>query len=144
MRLAPILIGVLLGAASLSACGEPSTALAAEDAWIRAAPPGAHVMAGYVRLVNRSDLPIRCDGANGTDFGAIEIHRTQIEDGQSQMLRDQVVEIPARGSAALAPGGYHLMLFRPQRPLAPGNRSSLTLICGEHQLTTEFTVRTAD
>lgn len=145
MRFMPILAGALLGSAALNACGsEPSPPLVAEDGWIRAAPPGAGVMAGYVRLSNRSDRPIRCDGASGADFGAIEIHRTMIEDGQSRMLRDQIVEIPARGSAALAPGGYHLMLFRPQRPLAAGDRSSLSLICGDIRLTTEFTARSAD
>ncbi|MEQ1438180.1 copper chaperone PCu(A)C [Fontimonas sp. SYSU GA230001] len=143
MRTAFLLLGAIL-AWTAQAEGGPAPALTSEDAWIRAAPPGARVMAGYVQLVNRGDVPLRCDAASGADFGAIEIHRTLIEEGQSRMLRDQVVEIPAHGRAALAPGGYHLMLFRPQRPLSPGDRSLLTLECGEIRTTIEFTVRAAD
>lgn len=142
MTPARLLLTVLLAGTALPACARPTAPLAARDAWIRAAPPGASAMAGYVEIENRGDAPVRCTGASGADFGAVEIHRTMVENGQSRMLRDQAVEVPARGSAALAPGGYHLMLFRPQRPLAPGDRSTLTLHCDTLDLTTEFTVRT--
>lgn len=136
------LLPVLLAGAALSSCTQPTAPLTAHDAWIRAAPPGASAMAGYVEIENHGEAPVRCTGASGADFGAIEIHRTLIENGQSRMLRDQVVDVPEHGRAALAPGGYHLMLFRPQRPLSAGDRSTLTLHCGAVDLTTEFTVRT--
>lgn len=129
--------------APLPACADPASPLTAADAWIREAPPGASVMAGYLRLHNGGDSPIRCDKVSGADFGAAEIHRTTIEDGRSRMLRAQVIEIPAHGQALLAPGGMHLMLFRPQRGLAAGDRSALTLTCGEDLFTVEFMVRTA-
>lgn len=127
---------------ALPACAG-SEPLSAENAWIREAPPGAPVMAGYLRLHNHSDQPVRCSRASGADFGAIEIHRTLVEDGKSRMLRDQTVEVPAGGSAELAPGGYHLMLFRPQRPLAAGDTARVALHCDGRDLAVDFTVRSA-
>ncbi len=122
---------------------DTSVPLAASDAWIREAPPGATATAGYVQLRNNTATPIQCDGASGADFGAIELHRSVIEDGASRMLRNQVLEVPAQGSAELAPGGYHLMLFRPQRPLAAGDHSTLTLHCGDQRPEIDFTLRPA-
>jgi len=128
------------GCLLLAACSRPAGSLQAEDAWIREAPPGGP-MAGYVTLKNGTAEVLRCEGARSADFGAIEIHRTQVEGGMSHMLRDQVVEVPAGGSARLEPGSYHLMLFRPQRELPAGSRSSITLVCGAHSVAAEFTVK---
>lgn len=127
---------------ALPACAgaEP---LSAENAWIREAPPGAPVMAGYLRLHNHSGQPIRCSRASGADFGAIELHRTLLAGGTSRMLRDQTVEVPAGGSAELGPGGYHLMLLGPQRQIAAGDTVRVTLHCDGHDLAVDFTVRSA-
>lgn len=138
-----IAVAVLCAALAAPACTRSQPPLGADDPWIREAPPGAHVMAGYVVIRNRTDATIRCDTATSPDFGAIEIHRTLVEGGQSRMLRDQVVEVPARGSAALTPGGYHLMMFRPQRALPAGEHASVTLRCGDLQLALRFLVRAA-
>lgn len=134
-------LAVLCAVIPAPACAQP--ALGAEDPWIREAPPGAQAMAGYVLLRNRTDTALRCDAATSPDFGAIEIHRSVVENGQSRMLRSQVVEVPDGGTAALAPGGYHLMLFRPQRPLPAGEHADIALHCGEQRLALRFTVRAA-
>lgn len=124
-----ILLPALL--VGLLACTPKDGAPRVEDGWIREAPPGAAVMAGYLRLHNDSRQPLRCDGVEGADFGAAELHRTVVEDGQSRMLRDQIIEVPAGGKAILEPGGLHLMLFRPQRELRAGDQTTLTLRCGD-------------
>ena len=136
----PRRVALALAFTTLAACAEEPR-IEAGDAWIAEAPPGAQVMAGYLRLDNRSGEPLRCAGVSGTDFGAAEIHRTVIEDGRSRMLRGQQIEIPAGSSAELAPGGLHLMLFRPQRELPAGARTTLVLDCGERQAAIEFVVR---
>lgn len=133
-------LGVLaLLAGCKPAANEPI--LSAQDAWIRAAPPGANVMAGYATLRNRGEQLIRCDGVSGADFGAAEIHRTVLENGDSRMLRDQILEVPAGKEAALAPGSFHLMLFRPQRVFTVGDTTTLVLRCGSQQLSAEFQIR---
>ncbi len=129
----------LLGVLPLHA--QHDAALTAENAWIREAPPGAAVMAGYVTLHNHSAQTLRCTRVSGPDFGAAEIHRSLTKDGHSHMLRDQIVEIPAAGVAQLAPGGLHLMLFRPQRVLAAGDSTTLELDCGSERVSATFVVR---
>ena len=124
----------------LVACTKPAGLLQAEDAWIREAPPGSP-MAGYVTLKNGTASALRCDSATSADFGAIEIHRTRVENGMSRMLREQLLDVPGGGSAKLEPGSYHLMLFRPQRALPAGSRSRITLFCGAHSVAAEFTIK---
>jgi copper(I)-binding protein len=138
LRLAPLalLLAVLLGG-----CQRAPGELRIADAWIRASAVADGPMAGYLRLDNGLAEAVRCDGASSADFGAIEIHRSALENGMSRMLRDQVVEAPAGGEALLQPGSYHLMLFRPQRPLKAGDRATITLHCGAHRPGAEFTVR---
>lgn len=124
----------------LAACRPAPATLEAHEGWLRAGPAEGP-LAGYVRLHNGTRADLRCDGAESADFGAIEIHRSMVHDGMSHMMRDQVVEIPAGGRAELAPGGLHLMLFRPQRALQAGDRSRITLRCGEQRVTADFVVR---
>ena len=131
----------LLLAACLGGCQRAPGELRLSDAWIRGAAAADGPMAGYLRLDNGLAESVRCDGASSPDFGAIEIHRSAVEDGMSRMLRDQVVETPAGGQALLQPGDFHLMLFRPQRPLKAGDRATITLHCGAHRPAAEFTVR---
>ena len=124
----------------LSACRADATGVRVENAWIPEAPPGAGVMAGYLTLRNDSDKPLRCDGVSGADFGAAEIHRSLIEDGQSRMLRDQVIDLAPGTQAVLERGGLHLMLFRPQRALRAGDQTELQIRCGEVTVTASFRV----
>lgn len=135
-------VAIALAAVAATACSKPPVEpLSAENAWIREAPPGAAVMGGFLTLHNNSDHPVRCATVSSPDFGAIEIHRTAIEDGQSRMLREDALELPPGGTARLAPGGQHLMLFRPQRPIAAGDTARLDFDCGDERLTVVFTVR---
>ncbi|MES0874476.1 copper chaperone PCu(A)C [Sinimarinibacterium thermocellulolyticum] len=134
----------ILSLVALAACGRtPPAAPSAVDGWLRLAPPGANASAGYLRLRNPTAQTLRCDRVVSTDFGAAELHRSVIEDGRSRMLRDQVIEVPPHGEAELAPGGYHLMLFRPQRDLAEGDTVQVTLHCGERTVDAVLGVRKA-
>lgn len=133
---------IVLALAVVPACSRPGPPpLSAENARIREAPPGAEILGGFLSLRNNSDQPIRCTAISSPDFGAIEIHRTVIEDGQSRMLREDALELPPGGSAQLVPGGRHLMLFRPQRSFAAGNTARLDFDCGADRLSVDFTVR---
>ena len=101
--------------------------LEVRDAWIREAPPGAQVHAGYLDISNHGTTDTVLTGISSEDFGAVEIHRTVIEDGVARMLSVERLAVPAGGMASLAPGGYHLMLFRPARALAAGDTAGLLL-----------------
>lgn len=136
------MIRLLCLAVLLTACNGPARAeLRIEDGWIAAAPPGASAHAAYARLHNEGSTAVRCERVSSPAFGAAEIHRSQLEAGHHRMLRDQVIEIPAGGSARLEPGALHLMLFRPQVDLAAGAQVHITLDCGSQQASAVFTVR---
>lgn len=107
-----------LPAAVQASAGDSATF---DAAWIRAAPPGSPVMAGYVSIGNPGGNEIVVEAAASDAFGAIEIHEMREVDGVMRMRPLPALRIePGRG-VELEPGGKHLMLFRPQRELAPGD-----------------------
>ena len=97
------------------------------EPWIREAPPTANVMAGYMTLVNASDTTITVTSISSPDFEAAEIHRTVVEAGVARMLPVSQLDIPANSQLKLEPGGLHLMLFEPQRPLREGATTTLII-----------------
>lgn len=107
-------------------CGD-APAQQVEDAWVRSAPPSAAVLAGYFTLRNRADRAVTIVDAHSDAFGRIEIHETFTRDGTTGMRRIEGLEVAAGDSVVLAPGGRHLMLMHPDRPLAPGDRLEIVL-----------------
>jgi hypothetical protein len=117
-------LGLLLMFLPLSVVADELTI---DDAWIRAAPPGAHMLAGYASLRNTGSADVRLVSAASDRFGLVEVHRTVEVDGVARMREVDVVEIPAGGEVQLAPGGLHLMLMRPQRDTVEGERIVMRL-----------------
>ncbi len=56
-----------------------------QNAWIREAPPGIKIMAGYLEIENLSDKTLALMSAESTEFERIEFHLSQIEDGIAKM-----------------------------------------------------------
>ena len=132
-----------LAAVALLACA-PARAcpgLEVKDAWIREAPPGALMTAAYARLHNAGQRLLQIDGAFGADFAGSELHRTVVENGISRMVHGEPLTLAPGASGALEPGGWHLMLMRPARPLKAGERVPLALKCGREATEYTFTVR---
>lgn len=117
--------------------------LAVRDAWIPQAPPVALALAGYARLENRSDRPLRIDAVSGADFGEVMIHTMREEHGMMQMRMLDYLEVPAHASVTLAPGGMHLMLMQPKHPLEAGDTTTLEFRCRKQTTAATFTVRAA-
>ncbi|GIX33940.1 MAG: hypothetical protein KatS3mg125_1896 [Lysobacterales bacterium] len=139
MRLLALIAFLLLRAIPAAASEEGVTV---EGPWIRLAPPEARVMAGYGLLRNPGSSDRVLVGAESEAFGAIEIHETYEQDGLMRMRRLSELPIPAGGAVALKPGGPHLMLFRPSKPLPEGAEVPIRLRFseGEEQVVV-FTVR---
>ena len=111
----PLLSGCVMNAA---AAGH----LVAEHAWIRAAPPGAMMLAGYATLRNDGDGPVTVTGADSADFGGVSLHQTIEENGVERMRSLGRIEIAPDASMEFAPGGRHFMLMQPQRELGAGDK----------------------
>lgn len=98
-----------------------------EDAWIRAAPPGTEVMAGYLTLVNGTGNTAVLVSVSSPQFRVVELHRTTMDGEVARMVALDRVEVAARGRVALEPGGTHLMLIDPEYELQEGDRADLVL-----------------
>jgi len=85
------------------------------------------VRAGYVTIVNPGSTPLRLVAVSGDDFDRVELHETQTLDGTMKMVRHESFDIPPKGSLRLQPGGKHLMLFDPARPLVAGDETAIEL-----------------
>lgn len=131
---------LLLACAGAQAC----PGLVAEDAWIRAAPPGALMTAAYAKLRNAGSRRLGIGGAFSPDFASAELHQTVVENGIARMRHGATLQLEPGARAALEPGGWHLMLIRPTRPLAPGDRVALAFQCGREATEFTFIVRAAE
>ena len=92
-----------------------------KSAWVRAAPPGAMTLAGYMSLRNDGKTPQRFVSAQSDAFGMVQLHRTLLVNGLSTMRPAGVQIIPAGGTLRIQPGGLHLMLMQPRRALKIGD-----------------------
>lgn len=115
----------------LAACLAPVYALAGDlsaiDPWVAEAPPGARVVGGFLTLKNTGDQDRTVTAVSSSAAGEVQMHRTVFADGMARMVAQQTLTVPAHGQLVLEPGGYHLMLIRPSRPLAVGDHVDLHL-----------------
>lgn len=87
------------------------------ESWVRESIPGTSSSALFATLKNTGNkdavlVSVAVQGADKT-----ELHTTQDEDGMMRMRRLEQVVIPAGQTVQLAPGSYHVMLFRLASPL---------------------------
>jgi periplasmic copper chaperone A len=104
-----------------SSASEEAAVVSVRNAWIREAPPGVSMMAGYMELRNSSSRPQVLVAASSPAFESVMIHRTIIKDGIAGMAHASQVELTPNASFIFAPGGYHLMLMTPKRALRAGD-----------------------
>jgi len=99
--------------------------------------------AAYMEITNAGDAPDRLVAARSPDFGRVELHRSVMEEGIMKMRPVEGIDIPPGGSAALAPGGYHAMLFEARGQFAVGESYPLTLVFEKAgEITVEVSVET--
>src|SRR5713101_4051461 len=122
----PVFAGLILALTSIAATtGEADVSV--RDAWVREAPPGAAMMAGYMVLQNKTSRPQVLVAASSPSFETVMIHRTVARQGMTGMEHSPQVELPPNASLLFAPGGYHLMLLNPKRTLRAGDRVEIRL-----------------
>ena len=98
-----------------------------ENPWMRATAPGAKVAAGYMLIRNKASSPDRLISVSSPAAARVETHVT-VKDGDISRMREvKGYDVPAKGSFELKPGGAHLMLIDPPRPLREGDKIAATL-----------------
>lgn len=112
------------------------------DAWVRAGPPGAMALAGYMRVDNPRSKAVKIVSVSSPHFGMIALHRTVIENDIARMVEQTYLLVPANGRLALQPNDTHLMLMMPKAALAPGDYVILKLTLeGGHSVTVKAPVK---
>lgn len=128
----------LLPPASAAAGCQPRV----RDGWIRLVPGGMPMHAGFGRIENPCPMPVTVVSASSPAYGAAELHESRIVGGVSRMRPVPALRIAPDGAAVLKPGGLHLMLMRPARPLRPGSRVAVDFTAADgRKLLGEFEVR---
>ncbi|WP_303760917.1 copper chaperone PCu(A)C [Alcanivorax jadensis] len=115
------------------------------DPWLRAVPPVSPTMAGYVTLNNSGDEAVTITGVSTPAAGHTMLHDVEsAADGSRRMVHLHHLEIPARGSVPLAPGGRHLMLMKLAEVPAPGETVEICFhLKGGEDACTGFPVKRA-
>jgi copper(I)-binding protein len=120
------LVGLALALTPVAAAtGEAGVSV--RDAWVREAPPGVTMMAGYMVLQNNTSRSQVLVAARSSGFETVMIHSTIVKDGMTGMEHAPQIELLPNASLLFAPGGYHLMLLNPKRMLRAGDRVDISL-----------------
>ena len=98
-----------------------------DNAWLRAGPPNANMLAAYVTLNNESNQTITLVGADSDAFGMTEIHRTIEVDGVFKMREQKELPIKSGDRLAMEPGGLHIMLMMPKKAIKVGQTVEISL-----------------
>ncbi len=98
------------------------------DAWMPEVPPVARAVAGYMTLENHGDEPWVLIGAGSHRFDKVMVHSTVEESGVARMVHEDEVVIPPGETVAFDPGGLHLMLIGPHKPLDRGESVDIILV----------------
>lgn len=83
--------------------------------------------AAYMTLVNNATAPDALVSAATDVAEVVELHTVQMDDGVMRMRPVQQIDVPAGGSVALEPGGFHVMLIGLTQDLNEGDQVTLTL-----------------
>lgn len=127
--LAPaVLAAGLMASAPVAAHEYELGELHIDHPWTRALPPVSKNAAFYLTVSNAGAEADRLLAAETPAAERVEIHETsQDAEGVMRMREQDYAEIPAGGSLALEPNGYHLMVMNLKEPLEEGDRLPLTL-----------------
>lgn len=95
--------------------------------WSREAPPTATVIAGFFQLKNNAQQDDYLISASTPVAKRVEIHTHEMSDGMMQMKQIDRVKVAAQEAVMFKPGGYHLMIFNPEKAYKQGERFPMTL-----------------
>ncbi|POR49056.1 hypothetical protein B0G62_11238 [Paraburkholderia eburnea] len=113
-------------AALAPAAQAAGAALSAQNAWVRWLPNDLPA-AGYVTLRNDGEQSVDLVDISSDDYAMVMLHQTVSNGSTQQMVMVHQATVPAHGTLAIAPGGYHLMLEHAKHKVAPGDTVHMKL-----------------
>ena len=121
------LSALTLALSAAAAQAAPANGLEVLQPWSRPAVAGT-TGAGYMVLANHGKAAETLTAVESPAAGKVEIHQMSMAGGVMSMGKVDRIAIPAGGTVAFAPGGYHLMLLNLKRGLKTGDAAPATLV----------------
>lgn len=126
------IINIILGSALLlsglaNAHDYKTGELHIDHPWSKHVPPSSAVAAAFFNVMNHGSENDALISAESPIAGKTELHAHIHEDGMMKMREVEKIDIPAKGTQSLKPGGYHVMFFDLKQVPALGERFPLTL-----------------
>lgn len=97
------------------------------EPWARATIGQVKTGAAYLTVVNHGAAGDRLLAVSTPVAAKAQLHTHIMDDGVMKMRPVEAIEIEAKGSTALKPGGFHVMLMGVQNPLKEGDAFPMTL-----------------
>ncbi len=119
------LLIVALTMTSLVAAAEST--LTIEEPWVREPNPARPVTAAYMTINNPTDDVVTVIGASSTAAEVVEIHEMKTVSGVMKMRMVDRLDVPAKSTVKLEPGGLHLMMIRLTGTLKDGDSVEIEL-----------------
>jgi len=83
---------------------------------------------GFMTVTNNGTESDTFLGGSAGFVEAVEIHEMSMADGIMKMRRlENGLQIAPNETVELKPGGYHLMLIKPSKPMKEGDKHKITL-----------------
>lgn len=118
-------LALILTSFLLTACLD-NKGVTIENAYSFATAPTAKNGAIFMIIKNHGEAD-RLVQASSDVAARVEIHEMSMDGGTMKMRAIDALDLPANGSAELAPHGYHIMLFDLKEPLAEGETFNTAL-----------------
>jgi len=122
MLIRHLLASLALSTPLLAAAGP----IEVREAYAHATSTAQPVGAGFLTVANSGGadrlLGVSCSCSQST-----ELHTMSMDGGVMKMRKLDAIDVPAKGSVVLEPGGLHLMLIGLKAPLAEGQSVPLEL-----------------
>lgn len=96
-------------------------------AYIKLTPPHAKNTAIFLNITNNTDKDIALIAASSPQAKVTELHTHAMVDGKMEMHQVKQIMIKAHSTQALAPGGFHIMLFNILKPVNADTKAQVTL-----------------
>lgn len=101
--------------------------LATMNAWVKFAHADARTNAGYITFFNMNDKPVTIVSASSPEYASVEFHEMSMSNGMMDMKELKLIPIMPAQKVAFVPGGKHLMLNNPIKPLLVGDKVNINL-----------------
>ena len=98
-----------------------------EKPYVREVPPGQMNSASFLTINNTSEKDIALIKASSDVAKNVELHEHVHDAGMMKMRQVNQINIEAKGTTVLKPGGYHVMLIGLTRKIKSGDIIDLTL-----------------